>query len=137
MKAKSAARKLIAMAQAGKLNDIVETLTPRFLHRGHANNESLKKIVRDMATESGAEAFVRQTQAIMTLPDSWPLLASIQCSTLVLVGDGDEPTPPELAKEIAGGIAGAKLTIVPGCGHSSTIEKPESVTATLSEWLST
>jgi len=101
------------------------------------NNESLKKIVRDMATDTGAEAFVRQTQAIMTRPDSRPLLASIRCSTLVLFGDGDELTSPELAKEIAGGIAGAKLMIVPGCGHLSTFEKPEAMNAALSEWLST
>src|SRR5471030_2215164 len=33
--------KFIALAEAGKLNDIVETLTPRFLHKNHANNEPL------------------------------------------------------------------------------------------------
>ena len=59
----------------------------------------------------------------MSRPDSRPLLASIRCPTLVLVGDGDELTPPELAKEIAGGISGAKLVVVPDCGHLSTIEK--------------
>src|SRR5476649_2183698 len=66
---KAGREKFIAMAQAGKLNDVVETLTPRFLHRNHANNESLKRVVRDMAAETGAEAFVRQTKAIMSRPD--------------------------------------------------------------------
>lgn len=128
--------KFIALAEAGKLNDIVETLTPRFLHKNHANNEPLKKIVRDMAVETGAEAFVRQTKAIMTRPDSRPLLPEIRCSTLVLVGEGDELTPPELAKEIAGGISGAKLVVVPGCGHLSTLEKPDAVNAAMADWLS-
>ena len=132
---KAGREKFIAMAQAGKLNDIVETLTPRFLHKSNANNEPLKKIVRDMATETGAEAFVRQTQAIMTRPDSRPLLAAIKCPTLVLVGDGDELTPPDLAKEIAGGISGAKLSVVPACGHLSTLEQPEAVNAALEGWL--
>jgi pimeloyl-ACP methyl ester carboxylesterase len=127
--------KFIALAEAGKLNDIVETLTPRFLHKSHANNEPLKKIVRDMASATGAEAFVRQTKAIMTRPDSRPLLSEIRCPTLMLVGDGDELTPPELAKEIAAGISGAKLVVVPGCGHLSTIEQPEAVNAAMIDWL--
>jgi pimeloyl-ACP methyl ester carboxylesterase len=54
---------------------------------------------------------------------------------LVLVGDGDELTPPDLAHEIAGGIADARLVIVPDCGHLSTIERPEAVHAAVAEWL--
>jgi pimeloyl-ACP methyl ester carboxylesterase len=134
----SAAReKFIAMAEAGKLNDIVEALTPRFLHRSHHSDEMLKRVVRDMAADTGAEAFVRQQRAIMSRPDSRPLLASIRCPTLVVVGDGDELTPPELAREICTGISGARLVVVPECGHLSTIEKPDAVNAALAEWLST
>ena len=129
--------KFIGMAEAGKLADIVEALTPRFLHRNQQGNEALKRIVRDMAADTGAEAFVRQQRAILSRPDSRPLLASIRCPTLVMVGDGDELTPPELAKEICTGISGARLVVVPECGHLSTIEKPDAVNAALAEWLST
>jgi pimeloyl-ACP methyl ester carboxylesterase len=55
---------------------------------------------------------------------------------LVLVGEGDELTPPDLSREIAGAISGAKLTIVPDSGHLSTLEQPEAVNAALAEWLS-
>ncbi|HEY4980756.1 MAG TPA: alpha/beta fold hydrolase [Pseudolabrys sp.] len=127
--------KFIAMAEAGKLTDVVEILTPRFLHRSRQNDEALKRVVRDMAAETGPEAFVRQQRAIMSRPDSRPLLASIRCPSLVLVGEGDELTPPELAKEIAGGISGARLVVVPDCGHLSTLEKPEAVNAALTDWL--
>jgi pimeloyl-ACP methyl ester carboxylesterase len=128
--------KFIAMAQVGKLGDIVETLTPRFLHRNRSNEESLKRIVREMAVDTGAEAFVRQQKAIMARMDSRPLLASIRCPTLVLVGDGDELTPPELSKEICSDISAARLVVVPDCGHLSTIEKPDAVNAAFGEWLS-
>jgi pimeloyl-ACP methyl ester carboxylesterase len=80
---------------------------------------------------------VRHLQAIMSRPDSRPQLASIRCPTLVLVGDGDIATPPELHREIATGIAGARLVIVPHCGHLSTIERPDAVNAALVEWLQT
>jgi pimeloyl-ACP methyl ester carboxylesterase len=127
--------KSIVTAEAGKLNDIVETLIPRFLHRNRVNDEALKETVRTMASETGAEAFVRQTKAIKSRQDSRPLLSEIRCPALVLVGDGDELTPPELAKEIAGGISGARLTIIPDCGHLSTLEKPDAVNAALASWL--
>jgi pimeloyl-ACP methyl ester carboxylesterase len=90
-----------------------------------------------MVADTGPEAFVRQERAIMSRPDSRPLLASISCPTLVLVGDGDELTPPQLAKEIVGGITAARLVIVPDCGHLSIIERPDAVNAALADWLGT
>jgi pimeloyl-ACP methyl ester carboxylesterase len=134
---KAGREKFIAMAQAGKLNDVVETLTPKFLHRDHAKDEGLKKIVRDMAHDTGPDAFVRQQKAIMGRHDSRPLLSEIGCPTLVLVGEGDELTPPELAREIAADILGSRLVVVPSCGHLSTIEKPDAVNAAMIEWLET
>jgi pimeloyl-ACP methyl ester carboxylesterase len=132
---KAGREKFIAMAQAGKLADVVETLTPKFLLRDHAKDEGLKKIVRDMANDTGPDAFVRQQKAIMTRQDSRSLLSQIGCPTLVLVGDGDELTPPELAREIAADILGSRLVVVPNCGHLSTIEKPEAVNAAMAAWL--
>lgn len=134
--AKAGREKFIAMAQAGKLHDVVETLTPKFLHRNHAKDEGLKKIVRDMAHDTGPDAFVRQQKAIMTRQDSRPLLSQIGCPTLVLVGDGDELTPPELAREIAADILGSRLVVIPDSGHLSTIEKPDAINAAMSKWLS-
>ncbi len=125
----------IAMAQAGRFGEIPELSIPRFLHRDRQSDEGLKTIVRQMAQETGPTTFVFQQMAIMSRLDSRPLLSSIRCPTLVLVGDGDEATPPELNKEIAGGISGAKLVAVPDCGHLSTLEKPEAVNAALAEWL--
>jgi pimeloyl-ACP methyl ester carboxylesterase len=132
---KEARQKFIAMAEAGKLAEVVDTLAPRFLHRDRRGDAALNRVIRDMADDTGVEAFARQEKAIMTRPDSRPLLASIRCPTLVLVGEGDELTPSDLAKEITGGIAGARLVVVPNCGHLSTIEQPDAVNAALTEWL--
>lgn len=134
--AKGNREKFIAMAQAGKLHDVVDALTPKFLHRDHAKDENLRKIVRDMAHDTGPEAFVRQQKAIMTRPDSRPLLAEIGCPTLVLVGEGDELTPPELAREIHADILGSTLAVLPNCGHLSTIEQPDAVNAAMHHWMS-
>jgi pimeloyl-ACP methyl ester carboxylesterase len=71
----------------------------------------------------------------LSRPDSRPSLAGISCPTLVLVGEGDEATPPELAREIAAGIRRSRLVVVPDSGHLSTLEQPSAVTKALVEWL--
>ncbi len=127
--------KFIGTAHVGKLSQVVDTLAPRFLHRDRRDDDALNRTIRDMAADTGVDGFVRQQKAIMGRPDSRPLLSSIHCPALVLVGEGDELTTPELAKEIAAGISGSRLVVVPDCGHLSTIEKPEPVNAALAEWL--
>ena len=61
-------------------------------------DETLSGGARTWRRIPAREAFVRQQRAIMSRPDSRPLLACVRCPTLVLVGDGDELTPPELAE---------------------------------------
>ncbi len=125
----------ITMAEEGRLKDVVDTLYPRFVHKDRRGEKALRDIVDAMAAETGPEAFARQEKAIISRPDSRPHLAAIECPTLVLVGDADELTPPDLAQEMTDGIAGAKLVIVPDCGHLATVERPEAVNAALIEWL--
>jgi pimeloyl-ACP methyl ester carboxylesterase len=132
----SAAReKLVALAQEGPLSDVVETLIPRFLHKSRLGDEALKRVVHEMATDTGVEAFARQQKALIGRIDSRASLANIKCPTLVLVGDGDILTPPNLSQEIAAAIPGARLVTVPNCGHLSTLEQPDAVNAALAEWL--
>jgi pimeloyl-ACP methyl ester carboxylesterase len=126
----------IAMAQSGRYGEIPDLAIPRYLNEKHQRDARLTDIVRQMIAATGPEAFARQLNAIMSRPDSRPLLASIRCPTLVLVGDADVATPPELNKEIADGIPGAKFVIVPDSGHLTTLEQPEAVNAALIDWLS-
>jgi pimeloyl-ACP methyl ester carboxylesterase len=125
----------ILLAQAGKLDDVVDTLIPKFLCRNHMRDEGLMKIVRDMAHDTGTDAFVRQQKALMSRKDSRPLLSKIDCPTLVLVGEEDELTPPALAQEMHSSIQGSRFVVVPACGHLSTIEKPDEVNAAFIDWL--
>jgi pimeloyl-ACP methyl ester carboxylesterase len=128
-------RPLIALARTGRFAEILDSQYPLLVHRSRHGDEALKATVRVMNEETGADAYLRQQTAIMSRPDSRPGLAAIKCPTLVLVGDSDEPTPPELAREMADAIPGAKLVVVPDCGHLSTIERPQAVTKALLAWM--
>ena len=125
---------VIALAKSGRYAEVPDIAFPIYVHRNRLNDADLKRTVRMMAEETGVDAFLRQ-QAIMSRPDSRPGFSSIKCLTLVLVGDGDEATPPELAREIAGAITGARLVMIADCGHLSTLEQPEKVTAALVDWM--
>jgi pimeloyl-ACP methyl ester carboxylesterase len=126
---------LMAKAKAGGYAEILDLAYPLYVHRNRLTDAALKNIVRTMVEATGPQAYLRQQQAILSRPDSRPGLPAISCKTLMLVGEGDEATPPELAREIAGGISGARLVIVPDSGHLSTLEKPEAVNTALVEWM--
>lgn len=125
----------IAMTRAGRFAEIPELSIPRYVHPDRQVDPAVAGAVRRMAEETGPEAFIRQLKAIMSRPDSRPMLPAIRCPTLVLVGDADAATPPDLSREIAAGIAGAKLVVVPDCAHLSTLEQPAAVNAALVDWL--
>jgi pimeloyl-ACP methyl ester carboxylesterase len=125
----------VALAQRGHLDDVIDLLFPHFVRKACWDDEPLRRVVGQMADETGPAAFVRQQVAIMNRPDSRPGLAEIGCPTMVVVGAEDTLTTPEHAKEIADGIPGARLVVIPECGHLSTLEQPTSVTAALVDWL--
>ena len=128
-------RAQMALAAQGQLAEVVEQQFPRLVHRARRADGALREVFTLMAEEVGAAGFIRQQTAISGRIDSRPTLGSIRCPTLVLVGEGDELTPPERAAEIAAGVPGARLTTVPQCGHMSTLEQPDEVTRALLEWL--
>jgi pimeloyl-ACP methyl ester carboxylesterase len=125
----------IALAETGRFAEVPPLQFPIFVHRNRQGDEALRERVRLMAEETGAQAFLRQQQAIMTRADARPFLPAIKCPTLVLVGDGDELTPPPLSQEIVAGVAGSRLVVVADCGHLSTMERPDVVNQALINWM--
>jgi pimeloyl-ACP methyl ester carboxylesterase len=128
--------RLIALAEQAGAASAQRELLPQLIHPARLADKPLVDAVLQMAMDTGVEAFKRQQMAIMARPDNLPLLSSIRCPTLVLVGREDALTPPALAQEIAGGIAGSRLEIIADCGHLSTLERPEPVNQALRTWLS-
>jgi pimeloyl-ACP methyl ester carboxylesterase len=128
-------RQQMALANAGLFREVVDTLFPLWISPARHSDEALRRVVRQMADEIGPDAFARQQWAILNRPDSRPDLAAIGCPTLALAGADDGLTTPEHASEIADGVRDGRLVVVPECGHLSTLEQPEAVTAALVEWL--
>ena len=52
-------------------------------------------------------------------------IGTISVPTLVVWGGDDELVPLEQGRAYAAAIPGAKLVVIPGCGHAPAIEKPK------------
>jgi 3-oxoadipate enol-lactonase len=60
-------------------------------------------------------------------------LGAIEAPTLVIAGEEDPATPPDRAREIAEGVSGARLEVLPGARHLANVERDEDVTRLLLE----
>ena len=128
-------RGLIARAKAGEFRAVRDEMFPGLVHPSRRDDADLRQLVHDMADDVGPEAFVRQQMAIISRPDSRPILAAIRCPTLVLSGDEDNTIPNALSVEMANNLHNAKLVILPNCGHLPQVEQSEATADALAEWL--
>jgi 3-oxoadipate enol-lactonase len=101
----------------------------------HMSNPHLAVQLRRWATESEADGVIDALEVLRTRPDSRATLPTIDCPTLVIVGEEDTLTPPALSRVIADGIAGATLIQLPYAGHLSNVEQPAAFTSALTTWL--
>lgn len=131
----SAKREALIKLAATDLDAATEQLLPLLLHPDRMDLPAVRGVIQSMASGLGKEVFERQQRAIMGRPDSRPTLKSIGCPTLVICGQNDLITPPELATEIADGIKHAKLELIAQCGHLSTLDQPELVCGLLLDWI--
>jgi pimeloyl-ACP methyl ester carboxylesterase len=110
-------------------------MLPLMVHPSRVDDQPLVAEIKDMADRVGVPAFIRQQRAIMSRPDSRPDLKNVRCPTLVLCGRDDALTPLDANEEMAKLVPGARLEILEDCGHMSTMEKPDAVSALMREWL--
>ena len=133
--ARAARRAQMDLARTVGLTPVVDALIPRLLHPARAGERALRALIHEMAAGVGCDGYLNQQTANIDRPDSRAELAHIRCPTLVAVGESDVLTPPELAREMAAGIADSRLVVIPECGHLSTLERPQAVNEALRGWL--
>jgi len=124
----------IALARAGKIGLVIEQSFPNSVHPENIDNSNLYSMHRAMAEANGPKVYEQQQLAIIARADSRPQLGEIKVPTLIVVGEGDQITPPDVASEMHAGIAGSRLLVVPKAGHLALLEQPALVNVALKEW---
>ena len=128
--------RFIDMANNGQFLDITIThLLPILIHPNRRKDEALVSTIIDMAKKIGKESYIKQLKAVITRLDQRPILSTIACPTMVLVGKEDMVCPVHMSEFLTESIPTASLEIIEHSGHLSTLEQPEKVSALLKGWL--
>jgi pimeloyl-ACP methyl ester carboxylesterase len=115
---------------------LAEGMLPRLLGRtSTATRPRVVEAVRRLAAAQSPKAVTAALVRLMTRPDSMPLLAALTCPTLIVVGEEDEITGPEVARQMHGQVASASLALVGHAGHLSNLEQPEAFNEALDRFL--
>lgn len=91
--------------------------------------------VRALIAQAPPAAVVHALRAMADRPDSTPLLASVTVPALVMVGEDDALTPPEVAREMAERLPRGRLVVLPQAGHLSNLEAPDAFNEALLSFL--
>jgi pimeloyl-ACP methyl ester carboxylesterase len=125
----------IAKVQAGGIDALIPELPGRWLHPDHRVDPALVDLMSSMARNIGARGQFNQSQAMLKRPESFTTLRMVRVPTLILCGAQDPVTPLADHEAMRDCVPGARLVAIDDCGHLSTIEQPDAVTAKLQEWL--
>jgi pimeloyl-ACP methyl ester carboxylesterase len=92
-------------------------------------------LVRAMIAATPVEGIVGASEAMIARPDSTDLLGTIDVPTLVVVGEEDTISPPDVARAMHAAIPTSRLEVIPGAGHLTTLERPAAFNCVLGDWL--
>jgi pimeloyl-ACP methyl ester carboxylesterase len=126
---------LVRLALAKGMKSLARQWLPPMVHPDRVKDAELMEPLYAMVERMTPETYKGQINALLHRHDMRPVLPTITCPTLVATGRQDGWSPVEQHKEMADAIPGAKLVVWEECGHMATVERPEQVTATLSDWL--
>jgi 3-oxoadipate enol-lactonase len=114
---------------------LIETLLDGLLsdHTKSTRLDLVEHIRRLM--DNPAAGFIGGLEAMKHRPDATDELATISVPTLVVVGEDDTLSPPDVAREMQERITGSTLAVLPRAGHLSNLEAAEEFNAAVIHFL--
>jgi pimeloyl-ACP methyl ester carboxylesterase len=115
---------------------VPEVMLPRLL--GETTREHEPEVVEKVAAlirEQAPEAIAGAQRGMAARPATTDALASIGVPTLVVTGEEDAVIGPEIGRELAAAIPGARFLLVEEAGHLVNLERPEIVNEALLDFL--
>jgi len=126
---------LVDLAHAEGMTALARRWLPPMVHPARLLDQALMQPLTAMVERMTPEIFERQVRALLNRPDATDVLRHIHCPTLIGVGRQDGWSPLAQHQAMANVIGHARLAIFEDCGHMSTVEAPDAVTAALGSWL--
>jgi pimeloyl-ACP methyl ester carboxylesterase len=115
--------------------EVIETLLAGLLSESTGKERpALVDSTRTLMDQPPA-GFVGALEAMKNRPDATDDLPTIDVPVLVLVGEEDAPSPPEVARAMVEKLPDARLQVLPRAGHLSNLEAPEEFNRALQSFL--
>jgi len=99
-----------------------------------ARAAELRELRRRMVTQHKV-GITRAVRGVVERQGVYDELDRIDLPALIVVGDQDVATVPAKSQRMHARIRGSKLVVIPGAGHSSTMEEPAAVNRAIAEFL--
>lgn len=129
-------RQMLERLERAGVSAVADDLAPSLLGRTTMRERpGVVARVRALIEANPVETVAAAIHALMTRPDSTALLSRIPVPTLVVVGEEDTLTPPDVAEAMCRAIPTAALTVIPRAGHLANLEQPEAFSAALAGFL--
>lgn len=124
----------IIRALSNRLDEaMLEEVPAATLGEGEASTNA-QAMLLEMAESIGAEAFARQSRALMRRPDLQRALRSARQRVLLLCGEFDTICPPRRHEILAELIPLAECRMIRDAGHLLPLEAPDEVTQIMDKW---
>lgn len=123
----------IAAVRAGGVASIAAPVMERWFAPGFRATPALH-LWRNMLARSDADGYVAGCEAI-SAADLTERTATLRLPTLVLAGESDGSSPPDLVRATADLIPGAAFHVIPGAGHLPCVETPSEWAALVAPFL--
>lgn len=98
-------------------------------------DRSVEEQLRGMILTNAVDAVAAAQRGMALRSDSTPLLPTIDCPCLVIVGAQDSLTGPEQAQAMADAIPGCSLSVLQGAGHATNLEAVPAFNAALATFV--
>jgi 3-oxoadipate enol-lactonase len=128
-------RERMAAVRAGGIEAIADGVMEKWFTRAfHAERPEELALWRHMLTRTPVDGYLGCCAAIADT-DLRESTAGLAQPVLAIVGDADGSTPPDLVRETAASIRGARFEIIRGAGHIPCVEQPEATARLITGFL--
>ena len=113
----AALRGLAAGVRSGAVAPVEAMLDLAFPAAWAADHPAEMEVARRMLAQASPATVAEELDGLAGAEDLRPRLGALRAEVLVRVGSEDRNTPPAWGEAIARAVDGARLELVPGCGH--------------------
>jgi len=128
--------RMIAIVKDRGAKPIADAMLPKLVPAEVIQHRpQLVRELRQMMEQTRPQTIAHALAAMRDRPDRSEELEKIEVPTLVIVGEKDSITPPEVMKAMAQKIPGAELRVIVGAGHMSNMEQASQVNGVIEQFV--